>query len=123
MAYRFFDRTKPKPKWLLTEPKTGNANTLRGWKYYVHLWNATPPWADRDEILAIYRARKPWEQTDHIAPLINNFVCGLHCTDNLRNIDTRINQQKSNKYWPGSPFEQDCFVGEVIEPHQLSMTV
>lgn len=89
----------------------------------MHMWDATPPWADRILILAIYSARKPWQETDHIIPLIHPLVCGLHCQQNLRNIDRRINQQKSNKYWPDSPFEQACFVGEAIDPHQLSMSI
>lgn len=124
MAYRFFDKTKPKPAWVANRPAPGtNPNTLRGWEYYNKMWDAIPPWATREGVLAIYAARKPWEETDHIVPLTHPVVCGLHCEDNLRNIDRRINQQKSNKYWPDSPNFQMCFVGESIPAHQLGLGI
>lgn len=38
-----------------------------------------------------------WE-VDHIVPLQNKFVCGLHTIDNLRVIPRKMNRSKSNKH-------------------------
>jgi hypothetical protein len=35
---------------------------------------------------------------DHIIPLQNRFVCGLHVEHNLRAIPWMVNIQKSNKF-------------------------
>ena len=130
MAYRFFNKNLPMPIFIRedNEPTKGT-NTWRGWSYYRTMWDAQPPWADREKILEIYK----WSQelneigdnveVDHIVPLKHRLVCGLHCEDNLRVIDKRINQQKSNHYWPDSPFEQYTFFGEEIAPKQLTLGI
>lgn len=74
---------------------------------------ATPPWADRGAIARMYKeARRLTEETgtthsvDHIVPLRNPIVCGLHVDWNMRVIPLGPNLSKSNKHWPGMPFEQ-----------------
>lgn len=69
---------------------------------------AMPPWANESAIEEIYKqARERTDSTgvehhvDHIVPLNNSRVCGLHCEANLRVITATENCQKSNRYWPG----------------------
>jgi len=74
--------------------------------------NATPAWADKDEILRIYEeADRLTKQTgtmyhvDHIVPLKSTLVCGLHVPANLRPLPALDNIRKGNKWWPGHPYE------------------
>lgn len=69
--------------------------------------NATPPWADLDQIKLVYTECKEIEaatgtphHVDHIVPLINDRVCGLHVPFNLRVIPAVENLSKGNYYWP-----------------------
>ena len=57
-----------------------------------------PPWADMEAIAVIYRQAKALGKTvDHIVPLNNRLVCGLHCEDNLRIVSAEENRRKGNK--------------------------
>jgi len=66
---------------------------------------ATPTWADLGQIKALYREaarlRKetgdPWH-VDHVIPLRNELVCGLHCEFNLRVVPGAVNQSKGNAF-------------------------
>jgi len=69
---------------------------------------AAPPWADTEEVAAIYReckrmnkrdGPKSWA-VDHIVPLNHPTVCGLHIGVNLQIISYNENQLKSNNWWP-----------------------
>jgi hypothetical protein len=58
-----------------------------------------PPWADKDAIAEIYKeAKARGETVDHIVPLNNKIVCGLHCEANLRIISADENRRKGNKF-------------------------
>ena len=66
--------------------------------------NATPKWADKEEIKKIYEAADFMTRytgilhhVDHIYPLKGKTVTGLHTHTNLRVIPAKLNQQKSNK--------------------------
>jgi len=66
---------------------------------------AMPKWADINAIEKMYRlARTLTEETDieyhvdHIIPIKNPLVCGLHVEQNLRIISAFDNIQKSNKF-------------------------
>lgn len=65
---------------------------------------ATPLWYEKDQCVALYEeAARLTEQTgrphqvDHIIPLSNELVCGLHCRDNLQILLAEDNLSKSNK--------------------------
>ena len=79
------------------------------------LLKATPVWADFDEILKIYREsiRLTKEKgitysADHIIPLKNPIVCGLHVHINLMIITKADNCKKNNK------FDQDAISKEYL---------
>lgn len=69
---------------------------------------ATPAWLSKEqlsEIKEIYKyCAEITEQTgipynvDHIIPLVNDFVCGLHVPWNLQVITAKDNLSKGNKY-------------------------
>jgi hypothetical protein len=72
---------------------------------------ATPAWANRERIQALYSEMAQWNKAnpdnpvhvDHIVPLVSNTVCGLHCEQNLRIIHSTENYSKGNRYWPDMP--------------------
>lgn len=74
---------------------------------------ATPAWADRKAIAAVYaEAKRLTRETgelhvvDHIVPKISKLVCGLHVPTNLRVVHWAENSAKGNFWWPDGPFEQ-----------------
>lgn len=80
----------------------------------LKLWQHTPHWItpeQRAEMLRIYRSCPHGHTVDHIVPLDGKMVCGLHVPWNLAHLERRANGRKSNKFWPGCPFEQ----GELLE--------
>lgn len=58
--------------------------------------NATPSWANLDLIKEIYKNAEG-AHVDHIIPLINEYVCGLHVENNLQYLTPKENSKKSNK--------------------------
>ena len=64
---------------------------------------ATPQWVDRKALLEIYTAAKALRHAgedvhvDHIVPINNPTVCGLHVPWNLQILPASENIQKSNK--------------------------
>jgi hypothetical protein len=59
----------------------------------------TPKWADKRKIRMIYKeARLKGLTVDHIVPLNNQLVCGLHVEYNLRVIPRRDNSSKGNLF-------------------------
>jgi 5-methylcytosine-specific restriction endonuclease McrA len=63
---------------------------------------AIPIWLTEEHLAAIVNiykvAREKGLQVDHIVPLQNNNVCGLHVPWNLQLISSEDNLRKSNKY-------------------------
>lgn len=69
--------------------------------------NATPSWANLDDILSFYEeaARLTAEtgiehHVDHIIPLQSENVCGLHIPWNLQVLPAIDNISKGNRRWP-----------------------
>lgn len=77
----------------------------------AHKLQRVPKWVDQEfedlfisEAYDLARLRElstnfKW-QIDHQVPFISNFVCGLHCAENLCVISAKENLSKGNKYWP-----------------------
>lgn len=73
----------------------------------IVLANAYCEWSDIDEVVRTYLAAAlmceiTGEQyvVDHVVPLSNPFVCGLHTHTNLEVVTLELNQAKSNLLWP-----------------------
>lgn len=61
--------------------------------------NATPSWADKGKIQAVYAAaRETGSHVDHIIPLKHPLICGLHVDYNLQLLPPLINLQKHNYF-------------------------
>ena len=77
---------------------------------------ATPAWANYQEIKEIYKTASllgPQFHVDHVIPLQGATVCGLHCEANLRIIPAQVNVAKHARYWPGM-FEQAQRQGDLF---------
>lgn len=61
------------------------------------LKQATPVWADRAAMQAIYEACPEDKWVDHIIPLQGKTVCGLHVDYNLQYLTPEENMSKGNK--------------------------
>lgn len=61
------------------------------------LRRATPQWVDRQALKEFYRARPKGMHVDHIVPLTNTAVCGLHVAWNLQYLTPSENSQKKNR--------------------------
>lgn len=66
---------------------------------------ATPTWADIEAIRRVYAECVYLNETmhyplevDHIIPLLNRNVCGLHVPENLQIVSRTLNEQKGNKF-------------------------
>lgn len=59
---------------------------------------ATPAWANLGKIKEIYQNCPEGFHVDHIIPLQNNLVCGLHVENNLQIIPAKLNLQKGNDF-------------------------
>jgi hypothetical protein len=66
---------------------------------------ATPKWADLEKIKVLYEKAKWLESltglkyhVDHVIPLVNDNVCGLHCWYNLQILEASLNIGKGNRY-------------------------
>lgn len=72
--------------------------------------SAVPSWANSFFISECYHLARlrskatgfPWH-VDHIVPLQNKLVCGLHVEHNLQVIPGAVNQSKNNRHWPDMP--------------------
>lgn len=65
---------------------------------------AVPSWAELDKIKIIYqKARELRLEVDHVVPLQNALVCGLHVWHNLQLLDESENARKKNRHWPDMP--------------------
>lgn len=94
-------RFRATPEWreIQKAKRTAQSN-----KYRAAKLQAMPAWADKDQILAVYRnARDATTRTgiqhhvDHIVPLNGKGVCGLHIHINLQVLIAAENMSKGNR--------------------------
>jgi hypothetical protein len=81
-----------------------DTNPLRYAIHQQRVRHATPPWADKVAIRAVYaearrltRATGIPHEVDHELPLRGREVCGLHVERNLRVVPSVVNRSKSNR--------------------------
>ena len=65
---------------------------------------ATPSWSEADQIRLIYaRSAQLGLEVDHVVPLYNDLVSGLHVHANLQLLAASCNRSKGNRHWPDMP--------------------
>lgn len=91
-------------KWLKNNPDKSLQNVVKRNAMKI---NATPKWIDEEKIACLYSVAAMLNKygnekyhVDHIIPLRNKFVCGLHTYENLRVITAKENLAKGNKFTP-----------------------
>lgn len=109
-------------RWRILNPKKSRGFTANWVSKNLHLCaereskkraaakQSTPIWANDFYIKEAYHIARlrnemfdfKW-QVDHIVPLINEIVCGLHCEQNLQVIPAKLNAAKGNRWWPDMP--------------------
>ena len=105
--YRQTEKRKEANKRYKQSEKGKALNRAQCAKRKAQKLNATVAWVNENKILAIYsRAQRKTKRTgkeyhvDHIVPLQNSNVCGLHCESNLRVILAKTNKVKNNSFTP-----------------------
>lgn len=100
-------------KWRAENPE--HARTYRKDNAGLYAWHsatrrkrvrlATPSWCEHEQIKELYlEAHRRFVATgvehdvDHIIPLVNDLVCGLHCLANLQVLTSVENGQKKNRF-------------------------
>jgi len=87
--------------WRLTNKGTRNAAIAA---YRATKRKATPKWTCLQAIRDIYEKAVSMKlHVDHIVPINNNLVCGLHVPANLQLLPGLTNQSKGNRTWPDMP--------------------
>jgi hypothetical protein len=92
-----------KREWHQNNPDKVNAKKARRKATKLQ---ATPEWADANAIAYFYKQANNLTRlgvdthVDHIVPLQNRLVCGLHCEANLQLLTAKQNISKGNRWWP-----------------------
>lgn len=82
--------------WQHANPDKHNSYSAQG---KIVKLRACPSWVDRSEIQSVYaRAKREGKQVDHIVPLRNPQVCGLHVPWNLQLLTKTENCSKNNRF-------------------------
>ncbi len=110
-SYEYYFKNKSTLNGISAQCKTCTTNCWNEWyasnkhihiarvaEYRARLTLAMPNWANKDKIVGIYSLRKQGEHVDHIIPLCNDCVCGLHVHNNLRCVSSTVNLEKNNKF-------------------------
>lgn len=101
------------PLFLVITKTPKRLKRLSGMATWVKWRNAMPPWVDVVALRDVFReSKRMTEKTgiqhsvDHIVPIKNEIVCGLHVPWNLRVMTLEDNIKKGNRTWPDMPNEQ-----------------
>ncbi len=87
--------------WAKANPAKVLAQTRR---YQAQKFSAVPAWHEAAAVRALYvKARELGMHVDHIVPLRNKLVCGLHAHANLQLLAVSENVRKGNRHWPDMP--------------------
>lgn len=61
-------------------------------------YNAKPKWVNKLDLNLVYKDCPVGMAVDHIIPLVNEYICGLHIPQNLQYLTVKENSTKSNKF-------------------------
>lgn len=88
-------------KWQLNNlPRCRASNALR----HAAKLRAVTAWTEKELIRVVYqKAKHLGFEVDHIVPLQNAAVCGLHVWANLQLLSESENASKKNRHWPDMP--------------------
>lgn len=106
-----------------------NKNRRNSVAYYQRLAIQTPAWSDKEAIRAIYKKCEYLRGlgidmvVDHVVPIRHPYVSGLHVPANLKIINRRVNEMKSNHYWPDCPHEQMQLFNSMQDIEQYELPV
>ena len=78
--------------------KGKRSETEKRARYRASKQNATPSWVDKQALKEIYNKCPEGYHVDHIIPLTNDNVCGLHVPSNLQYLPSTVNDSKANKF-------------------------
>lgn len=96
--------------WPVLRRPMNQAERRAAWAEYAsrrraRVREATPEWADPGEMRQFFHQASHLtaksgvrHDVDHIVPLQNREVCGLHCEANLRVVPATVNRRKSNRF-------------------------
>jgi len=99
---KYYKNNKEKCKVRLSEWQNNNRghyNYLLS-KYRAKKLQATVNWANLDKVKEFYKNCPKGYEVDHIIPLQNKLVCGLHNEFNLQYLTVSENRTKNNSFTP-----------------------
>lgn len=96
--YRQLNKEKIRASKKAYRAKNRKAHVAEATLYKKRVRKACPPWVDRAALKAIYVNCPPGHSVDHIIPLTNDFICGLHVPCNLQYLSISENAQKWNQF-------------------------
>lgn len=99
-GFKKYHKTAEYKTWVKNYNKTHKGyNNAKAALRRARLLQATPPWANIAEIKEFYKNCPKGCHVDHIIPLKNPKVCGLHTKDNLQYLTKEENLRKYNKVY------------------------
>lgn len=92
------DKFRQGNKRYLSTPRGLLVNRAKRAKYRASKLQATPSWVNKDSLLEVYESCPQGYHVDHIIPLQNDNVCGLHVDWNLQHLSAFDNDSKANTF-------------------------